>query len=314
MSVSKYIAGSMMGCTLLIAIVVTALRVNSVKTQVLEPDAEPGIASPERAHVTAQPPSLSSEPVSTRTIYYPFSGLDDSSNYYSYKAKLLALIFLSAPKECEGLELKEKPEYLSGERIHLLLETQRGMDVMWASGSRQRALRFKEISVDIVKGFKGYRTLLVKRDRIEEFKKIKTLNELRKKSVGSGDYWTDTEILRANHFDLVAFPSYTAMLPMLQRGRFDFASRGIDQTGDEMRRFEHLDVAWVPNILIYYPMANYFYVRKDDHRLAACLEVGFNVILNNGAFDELFQSIDSFRYAQTLLNKPNLILELENPF
>lgn len=249
-----------------------------------------------------------------RPVYYPYSSSDKSNRYFTYYENLLRLSLSMSPEDCQHLKPTEQENSYSEERVWLLLANNRNMDVVWASTSKVREKQFKAIEIDILKGLKGYRTILVEEDRLKEFSEITALSQLKARTVGSGSFWMDTAILEANNFNVVKFPSYNTLFPMLERGRFDFASRGLDQTGDERIRLQDKAVRWVPNLMLHYPLPFYFFVRKDDPHLAECIEIGLNNSIRSGQFDELFYSIETFRMGAELLEKENTIFELANPF
>jgi len=67
-----------------------------------------------------------------------------------------------------------------------------------------------------------------------------------------------------------------------------------------------------PDIMLFYPTAQYFFVAHDDQELAAAIEYGLDQMLIDGSFDAMFQQ----QYGSTLqwlTATPRQVFMLKNP-
>ena len=101
--------------------------------------------------------------------------------------------------------------------------------------ARENALRPIRIPLD--KGLTGYRLFLIKADTQAWTDPVRTLPQLQTLSIGQGATWVDSDILRANGFRVVTAPTYELLLPMLDSGRFDLFSRGVNEISHELAAF-----------------------------------------------------------------------------
>jgi hypothetical protein len=103
---------------------------------------------------------------------------------------------------------------------------------------------------------------------------------------------------------------------MLQAGRFDLFSRGINEIGEELQAGRALDpnLAIEQNLMLYYPLPRYFFFARteDGERLAKRVEAGLQLLMENGQFETLYQ-----KFKRQMLSGLNLsgrrVLRLENP-
>ena len=104
--------------------------------------------------------------------------------------------------------------------------------------------------------------------------KIKSLQDLHALTAGQGHDWPDTEILRANNLKVNTTSSYHNLFPMMSAGRFNYFPRSILEIWDEVAMPGSQDAVVDESLLIYYPVAVYFFVNKNDKALAQVLEKG----------------------------------------
>jgi hypothetical protein len=190
------------------------------------------------------------------------------------------------------------------------------LTVMLYDGGVRPESRFLPVRIPLDKGLLGYRVFLIRRDRQPEFSRIRTLDDLRKLSVGTGLGWTDTAIWRANGFRVVEGSSYEGLFRMLVAGRFDFVSRSVAEALDECaRRSADLpDLQIEQSLCVHVRMPWYFYFPSTGtgKRLAARVEAGLRLMIDDGSLEARFQ--EKYR---PVLAKVNLagrrVLELDNP-
>lgn len=190
-----------------------------------------------------------------------------------------------------------------------------GIDVMWASVTKDREQQMRIVPVDLLKNLNNYRVLLINGDAQLQFKQVKTLDDLRKFSVGSGEHWTDGSIFKDNGFTMTVTSSYNGLFRMLAARRFHFISRGLHEIGYDTQAYKELNLVLEDSILLKYdvPIRYCFFVNKNNVKLADRIERGLTIAQKDGSFDNLFYQMPSFKEGEELLkNSRRTLIEIKN--
>ncbi len=187
------------------------------------------------------------------------------------------------------------------------------IDLMPTTSSLEREGLLRPVRHSIHKSLMGLRLLLIKKERQEEFAKIKTVEELKKLLAGQGDDWTDVPILRSNGFKVVTGHDYDGLFRMLSAGRFDFFPRSVAEIYPELKAHEKEGLVVEGTILLAYSMPAYIFVKKDNKALAERLEKGWDIALQDGSFEKLFRAKhgESLKRAELYRRR---VFFLNNPF
>lgn len=235
----------------------------------------------------------------------PESNPDQRSRY---PLKLLELVLKRAER---NYRVEVYPYRMVQGRALLCLENNEGIDVLSTMTSTEREARLQPIRIPIDKGLIGWRLFLINKARAERFKGIASLDQLKPLGAGQGSDWPDTRILRANGLTVHGSSSYVSLFNMLESGRIDYFPRSITEIWSEAAR--HQDQLGVePGIVLRYPTAIYFFVRKNDKQLAADLTSGLEKMIADGSFEKLFQE----HYGETIRRaglQDRRIIDLDNP-
>jgi len=232
-----------------------------------------------RLHLTIPDPRVS-EPVATA----PF-----------YEAALRLALSKTAP-EGEQLSISYVNASIGRERMRALLAAG-NMDVMWSSNTPLREAQLLPIKFNLLKGINEYRYLLVRSGDQGKFAQISTLQDLRNLRVGAGTHWSDSQIFRLNGFNVVNSWSTNSLFRMLAAGRFDFLARPYDEMLNDLREHTDLKLQQVPDLIIHYAQPVYFFVSNSNPALAARIQKGLELALQDGSFDQLFFSVAEFKNA-----------------
>jgi hypothetical protein len=194
-----------------------------------------------------------------------------------------------------GLDKSESPYAMHEWAVPLkkgraLAEVVRGehLDVAWAVTTRKRERELLAIRIPLDKGVSGWRIPLVHPQDHDRFRKVRTLADLSVLSAGLGFDWADTTIFRANGLPVVTGDDLSSLVRMLGVRRFDYIARSPAELLAERERFATLAVD--PHIILTYPSAVYFFVRRDNAGLARALEKGLLKAVEDGSFDRLFHA------------------------
>jgi hypothetical protein len=89
--------------------------------------------------------------------------------------------------------------------------------------------------------------------------------------------------------------------------------RSILEVWSEHQIFSPLGISIEPHVVLHYPLSMYFFVRNNAPEIGQALESGFNVAINNGRFDALFNKHHASFIKGAKLDKRTLI-KIPNSF
>lgn len=190
-----------------------------------------------------------------------------------------------------------------------------GLDVMWASATKEREEQMRVVPVDLLKNLNNFRVLLINDGSQTLFSQVKTLNDLKKFTVGSGEHWTDGYIMKENGFNVMATSSYYGLFKMLAARRFHFISRGLHEIGYDTQAYKEFGLVKEESLLLTYdvPIPYCFFVNKDNIKLANRIERGLKIAQQDGSFDKLFYQMPSFKEGEEILkNSHRTLIQLKN--
>ena len=186
-----------------------------------------------------------------------------------------------------------------------------GVSVVWSMTSIEREEQLRPIRIPLYKGLIGLRLLLI---RAEDRTRVANLDEdqLRQLPAGQGHDWPDRAILAANGFKVVPSSTYEGLFLQLRQRRIDIFPRSITEIWDEAKARKAEQLLIDERFALYYPTAFYFFVNRDDERLATLLESGLEKSLTDGSFDALFTAYLGEAILASRLHQRHII-RLENP-
>ena len=202
----------------------------------------------------------------------PMPGHEQRNSY------IMALLQLTLDKAGSHLRLQPSEHYMEQRRALRELQLGRSVDVVWAMTSRERETELLPIRIPLDKGLLGYRLFLIMPQTQAKLDAVKSLDELKKFSIGQASPWTDVKILEANQFNVVIADNYEGLFQMLGINRFDLFSRGVNEIYSEWEghRAQVPGLSIEKNMVLAYPMPRYFFVprNKDGEKMAERIEDG----------------------------------------
>lgn len=231
-----------------------------------------------------------------------------------YKYQLIELV-LSKTEATDGpfrIEVAGE-EVIAQSRVMELVD--RGeLNLILTMTSREREELLFPVRIPIYKGLFGYRIFIINRRDLNKFAAIQTEEELKALWAGQGHDWPDTQILKANGYNVTTSPNYPGLFAMLEKGRFDYFPRAVSEPWREVEEEKARDLVVEPSLLIQYYAPAYFFVSKQNTKLAERLERGFEMAIQDGSFDQLF---NTHWYIQDTLKLAKIperkIFRLKNP-
>lgn len=256
-------------------------------------------------------------------VAYPRS-ISPTDSQYLYDYELLRLALDKTQAEFGPYELRQSELPMNQARAAEEIVAGSGtINVFARSTSVEHEASMLPIRIPIDKGLISYRVFLIRAEAQPRFAAVRTLDELRRFSVGSFVTWVDTKVLRDGGFNVVTGDSYEGLFKMLVAGRFDFFSRSVDEAYREYdeRKSELPAMKVEETILLYFPTTRYFFVQRsaDGARLARRIERGLERMIADGSFDAHFHKhkdpmIERARLkTRKLFRIPNPYLSPETP-
>jgi len=167
------------------------------------------------------------------------------------------------------------------------------------------------IRIPIYRGLLGLRLLLITPSMNQSISKIKSLDRLRSFTGGHGAHWGDLPVYGANKLRVATSVNYQNLFKMLIKGRFDYFHRGVNEIWGELDRYSE-DLIVADKVMLFYPHPVYFFIGKHRPELAAQLERGMKIALEDGSFKKLFLDHHQGMINEAQLENRTLIV-LKNP-
>lgn len=184
------------------------------------------------------------------------------------------------------------------------------LDIMAAATSKEREAQLLPIRIPLTKGLIGWRLLLLKAGERERLRDVTTLQQLRLLRTAQVHDWPDMAILRGNGLTVAAVSHYDGLFSMLEVDRLDYVPRSLPEIGAEAD--SHRKLAIDPYLVLRYASADYFFVNRNNTRLAEIVSRGLEMALADGSFDQLFYAYYGKSLRDARLDKRRII-DLDNP-
>lgn len=240
----------------------------------------------------------------------PLRMVQGNNGIETYAKGLLKLALSKVPGKYEWQEAV--PNASEERMVQMLIDNE--LDVVWYASTKNLEERLLPIRIPMYRGLLGYRVLMIRKGTQNKFDNIKTLEDLRKVSLGQGRFWADTQVLEANKLNVVKVLKYEGLFHMLDGGRFDAYPRGVHEPWAEMQRYPDLALDVEKNLLLSYTNPFYFFVSKNNTELAKNIERGLRIAIEDGSFNEYFMNDPTVKDVITKANLKNrTLIRLENP-
>ncbi|VEN72966.1 conserved exported hypothetical protein [Candidatus Desulfarcum epimagneticum] len=230
---------------------------------------------------------------------------------YDYHVDLLRL---AMEKTSGPYVLEPVKNRMTQKRGLAFLTAGKKVDIAFLAANKEREAAFLPVRVPLLQGLLGHRVFIIRKDKLESFSKIKTLEQLKTGyKAGFGSQWADMEILESNQLPVYGTVNYENLFKMLSAGRFDYFPRGINEAWREVeeRKDRYPDLVVEPKTGIYYDYPVYYFVNKKNVSLAKRVEAGLKKALSDGTFKALFM-----KYHRSLIRRADLknrrLFELKN--
>jgi hypothetical protein len=191
------------------------------------------------------------------------------------------------------------------------------IDVQWVAANLIYDQKLSPVPFPIDMGLLGYRVFLIDVSRQNEFRQIKTIDDLRKMVALQGAGWADVNVLRRAGLRVRTAPNYADLFRMTVNGRADYFPRGAFEAYREKIKFADsapgLEVE--DSLVLHYRFSDIFYVKKTDRQLRDDLYRGLVAAFEDGSFKALFLSNPDVQAVLASAHlKTRRVIEIDNPF
>jgi hypothetical protein len=236
----------------------------------------------------------------------PESGPDERSRY------TLRLLELALDRAYTTYRVAQHPVRMLQGRALVRLEANDGIEVVSTMTTAEREAKLLPIRIPLDKGLIGWRLLLINKAQASKFGALRSLDDLKLLTAGQGSDWPDTAIMRANGLNVYGTSNYEALFSMLESERIDYFPRSATEIWAELPLYQQRLMV-EPSVVLRYPTAIYFFVRKGNTQLAADITAGLEKMIADGSFEKLFQE-----YYGDMIRKSSLkdrrVFDMKNPY
>ena len=240
--------------------------------------------------------------------------IQEKSERHEYTQELLVAVLDSTILSHGDYQIQILP-HLNEPRTSAMLRRREGYgDIVQGALRDDWEEHLIPIKIPIMKGLLGLRVLLIRKDMQPIFAEIHSLAQLKEQIGGVTNYWSITKIFDYYQFSVAKTNRQDSMFAMLEKRRFDYISRGINEVLIEYEKFkpDNPNLHIEENILLNIPLPVYFFVNPNKPKLAKRIEAGLNNIIENGILDQIFVKHFKGHFEQlNLLNRR--VFELANP-
>lgn len=169
------------------------------------------------------------------------------------------------------------------------------------------------VNIPVDGGIYGYRVCFVNPTLKNEIAQAKSVEDLRRYTIGQGVGWADNDILRANGFKVQEVANFDNIFKMLVAGRIDLFCRGANQIKPELEEFKALhQLTFDESFVLYYPLPRFFYLNSHNQLAKKRIEEGLRIAFKDGSMKQLWDAEYRDNIAFVKL-KQRKIFRLENP-
>lgn len=235
--------------------------------------------------------ALASAASGTMTYIYPppESGADRRFGYYW---DLMRAALQATEAKWGPFVLEPSHVVMNADRSQMLLSNAETITTLVRVTSREREAIMRPVRIPLDKGLTGYRLFLIRQGTQGALAQVRSLDDLRRFSIGQGGNWVDTKVLRAAGFTVETAPTYESLFFMLDAGRFDLFSRGINEIAREYedRHATLTHLAIERHLMLYYPLPRYFFFAPtpEGERLASRVQEGLERLMRTGQFERMY--------------------------
>jgi hypothetical protein len=211
---------------------------------------------------------------------------------YGYFIDLTKLVLSKTQHLYPNSKLTFIPHYRMTQARSLRLLNDNNVDLIWAGTSTYREQLYTPIYFPLFRGLLGYRVLLIRKGDKAKFSLMERPKQLKELVACQGAHWPDSDILESNGYKVTRVVHFDAMFKMLAKKRCDYFPRAIFEGEAEQKEIvnDFPNITLLDQIILHYNFPIYYFVAKNNTKLAQRLMVGLNQSLEDGSLMQLMQT------------------------
>ncbi|GFK93065.1 hypothetical protein NNJEOMEG_00894 [Fundidesulfovibrio magnetotacticus] len=177
----------------------------------------------------------------------------------------------------------------------------------------------EDIRIPLERGLLSYRVCLLRGAVPELLKDVRTLDDLKRVTVGQGFGWGDVDVYKAAGVPVVEVPFTSPSDPLraLAAGHFDVLPLGADEYAGflDIARQEGYGLAADRHLVIHYPWYRYVWVSRtapDAGFLLEALTRGLDIVAADGSFVSIYEKYKG-RFDPASL-RGRTVIDLPSPY
>ena len=149
---------------------------------------------------------------------------------------------------------------------------------------------------------------------MQKINSITNENQLKSELLTQGSEWPDTQILKANGFNILEFVDKEDMINAVVNKKAFGYPRSIAEIFEEIDQYKEQPLTALKSMYLYYPTAIYFFVQRtpSGKNLSERLELGLNKAIEDGSFGVVFNKFMGSMIEKADLNNKQMV-RLSNP-
>jgi len=249
-------------------------------------------------------------------VVYPWTG-DSNAKFEQHFVGLLDLALRKTNETYGTYEIRRLDFIFNQGRVIEFLKYNNKLSVAWTVTNIEREIDLLPIRIPLMKGLGGCRVGLIRKNEQILFDEMSSHTLLKSVPIGQGHDWPDAEVLIANNYKVVLGHIHTGLFSMLAHKRFDLFLRSIFEAVHEVTMYPDLEIE--KRFIFYYPAPFYFFVSRENKRLANRLLAGFHIAKKDGSLAKYYENSELIGAAKkelekskrefVLLNNPNISQE-----
>jgi len=168
------------------------------------------------------------------------------------------------------------------------------LDLIAAGPTKDREALYHPIRIPLYMGLLGYRVLVIRKDRYQEFAEIRTPEQLKKLVACQAIHWPDSDILEANEYRVMRVLKLESMFTMVINGRCDYFPRAITEGYSEVKAFSDMadsdELMVFDDIILKYKFPFYFFTGKENKKIANMMTLGLTKAVTDGSLLKLMEN------------------------
>ncbi|MFG6413776.1 substrate-binding periplasmic protein [Roseateles sp. DC23W] len=232
----------------------------------------------------ATPPA----PAAVQVVTIPY--MEREAPHRVYADRLLALALSLSSDRYGPYRLEQQKQESVIRRQLLELEPGGTLSVAVAMPSAEWLERARAVRFPLMKGLSSFRFFLGSKANQPLYDGVHHIEDLKRLSIGQSPGWSTIKPLQDSGFRVGIGGAHATLIPMLQSGRFQLLMRSVFEVGPELQAHQRQqpDLMIVDDFTVFTYMPMYYFVARDQPRLAERIEYGLKLAHASGKLDRLF--------------------------